>query len=232
MTKTNPDINLLLPNNYYTFITTGAKRQHENFYCPIMSGKYIKAFSIQGFCPLYPKRNREFLQVPVDKGMKVDYCGIYNKEFLAQFAISDWDHALQGDYLPIAYTNEFEPICLGITKENFGQVFLYAFDDIELLATSYIGDPEDGNLNVEEYETYSFHRLADNFTDFITNLVSDRVIQYVPEMFRDDMMRFFGDDSELSVTERLLHYHSAAGQLAAARQNVTFSYLAKLKKPE
>jgi hypothetical protein len=193
MSKIDLKINMNFSPDYSAFITCGAELKHKNFYYSSSSDQYINSANIQAFSPLYREKETESLPVPLTSDMSIDYSAlIYNKEFFTRFSLSDLQGEFKSDYLPIAYTNEFAPICLGIAPWNRGKIFLYEFDNIEYRAGSIIGDPEDGNFEVEECESYKFHELADSFSDFITGLVDDETLQYVSQISSADMRNYFG----------------------------------------
>ena len=203
MTNAEFKLNISLPEDYQTFMLRGGELKHKNFYYAYMSGQYIGSAYIKAFCPLYSDAKAT--------------CPALPQEF-------------SGDYLPIAYTGQSAPICLGLAPRNFGQIFLYEFDNIEYRAGSSIRDPEEGDFEVEECESYKFHLLADSFSGFVAGLTCDSVVETVPVIYAADMRNYYGDASNLPASERLALYSAGAKELAEARERVNFSYLARRAK--
>lgn len=159
--------NIILPKEYINYLIEDKKNKKHFLYQPFFFNKgfynyFLVSISFNEIiCMFQFFRKKEALLNNKAKRIEIDYTNMLISD--EAFFINEWSFKSDNDFLPIGKTGD-ALICLALKEENYGNIFLFHLTGFR--------EYYDSHGEFQQDEIYEFILLADNFSDFIRNIVS------------------------------------------------------------
>lgn len=207
---------ITLPPSYQEFLINkkGDSLISKGFFDYDDNLQVITAPIIGGWFPLTDQQRNS--QLPIKKELQngqyiklIDFKQLMDSIESKGFCLTDWQPDLVKEFLPIGFTTGYALICLGIAEDNYNKIYQYTWLGFK---NKYFTD-EGEKRRYHKEDIYDFSLIADNFTDFVENLVEPKLIDMVellPKSFSsEDGRTYYGTDRLKRLNELAEYYLSS-----------------------
>ena len=172
--------------------------------------KEVQLINIAGFFPLVKIDKNDNYQIStgninMEPDLGFELSNICAPDIICNLTVFDLAYKFNR-YLPIAYTSNFELLCLGVGADNQGKVFLCQNDNNQIQ-----------NNEAPFLDRYAripcFIHIADSFAAVNENLVSPQIINRVRLDEINEAIDLQGDFDSMSLDEQLTHLSKIAMEI-------------------